>query len=256
MIDCYIINLDRSRDRWELIRQSPGLSRLNMIRVSAVDGKQLTLPCPEFSPWGYFWCFGRVITKTKIACCLSHVKTMRMFLDSGKEHALICEDDVSGVPELPEILEEVLKYSDAWDFVRLCGFRQKAFIPFADLGNGYRLVSDLKCGTSNGAYLVNRKAAQILVKKLVPMWMNTDVAIYHGIPNGIREATVTPFPIPLTEMKENSNIGNSPKYPLLHPAIVRFATVIPYRFFTRTWRMAHRLHIGVTRKLFPPKPRG
>ncbi len=255
MLDCYIINLDRSLDRWEKIQQSPGFARLNVIRVPAVDGNALQPPYPNFSPWGYFFCHGRRITAPTVACNLSHVKALRQFLESEKEHALICEDDVTAVAELPEILEGVLQYADSIDYVRLCGFRQKPYLPFADLPHGYRLISDLHCGSSNGAYLVNRKAAQILLKKLVPMRVNADIAVYFGIPNGIREAAVMPYPVPLTEMKDHSTIGTSPKYPLFHPAIVRYLTVIPYRFFTRTWRMAHRMRVGVTRKLFPPKPR-
>ncbi len=255
MIDCYIINLDRSQDRWEKIGQSPGFARLNVIRVAAVDGQKLSPPYPDFSPWGYFFCQGRKILPATVACNLSHVKALRQFLDSGKEHAVICEDDVSAVAELPEILEQVLKYADSLDFVRLCGFRQKSYIPFAELGSGYRLISDLRCSTSNGAYLVNRKAAQILISKLIPMRLNADIAIYYSVPSKIREATVMPFPIPLNDMKDFSTIGTLPKYPLFHPAIFRYVFLTPYRYFTRAWRHLHRLRVGVMRKWFPPKPR-
>ncbi len=255
MIDCYIINLDRSPERWEKIQQAPGISRLNVIRVPAVDGRQLTKPYTDFSPWSYFFLYGRILTPTTVACNLSHIKVLKLFLESDQEHALICEDDVTSVPELPEIIEDVLKFEDSIDFVRFCAFRQKPYIAFAALRNGYKLVSDLGGGSSNGGYLVNRKAAQILLKILRPMRVNADVAIYYGIPNGIREATIAPLPITLTDMSQDSTIGMSPRYPWLHPAIVRHVTVLPYKIFTRTWRMLHRWRVALTRKWWPPKPK-
>ncbi len=255
MLDCYIINLDRSPQRWEKIRCAPGISRLNVIRVPAVDGRQLTQPYQGFSPWTYYFCHGRILTPTTVACNQSHIKVLEMFLDSGKEHALICEDDVTSVPELPEIIEDILKYADSLDFVRFCGYRQKPYIPFANLRNGYQLVSDLRGGSSTGGYLVNRKAAEILIKILRPMRANADVAIFYGMPRGIREASIAPLPIVLTEMSQDSTIGMSPRYPWLHPAIFRYVTVLPYRIFTRTCRATHRLCVALTRKWWPPKPK-
>lgn len=258
MIDCYVINLDSAKERWDSVVRSPGLSSLNIIRVPAVIGKEIPLPHPEFSPRSYFFFYGRKPSPGAIGCYFSHLKTLRAFLASGKEYAIIAEDDIDAPPELPELLNEILRYSDSWDLVRLVGFRQKNSIPFADLGKGYKLVSELENSTSSACYLINRRAAERVLRKLVPMWTNFDIALFHGPPIGIREVAVCPYPVRLTELSFQSNIGYETKgrYPIFHPAIFRFALLIPHRFLTRGWRLAHRLRTAIGRWLFPPIPRG
>jgi len=257
MLNCYVINLDRATERWESVLRSPGLKDLNIIRVPAIDGKTLQPPYPNFSPWGYFLCQGHAVNPNKIACHNSHLKALQMFLESGEEYGIICEDDITGTPELIDVLKNVLRYSDSWNLVRLTGFRQKPFIPFADLGGGYQLVSDLRCSTSAGCYLLNRKAAQILVRICVPMLLNTDLMIFYGIPHGILEAAVNPFPVKLNEFSERSQIAPSGdwRYPCWHPYRLNVLTVLPYRIFTRNWRTLHRIRLALQRWCFPPKPK-
>ena len=258
-INCYIINLDQATERWESVVASPGIRDLNIIRVPAIDGKTLMPPYPNFSPWGYFFCHGRKINPNRVACYNSHLKAFRMFLESGEEYGIICEDDITGTPELPDVLKDVLSYANSWDLVRLTGFRQKPFIPFADLRGGYRLISDLRCSTSAGCYLLNRKAAQILCKIYVPMRINNDLTLFYGIPNGIREAAVNPFPVKLNELSGTSQISrveNTFRYPLWHPYRLNVFTVWSYRIFTRSWRTLHRIRLALQRRCFPPKPKG
>jgi len=258
MLNCYIINLDRATERWKSVVQSPGIRDLNIIRVPAIDGQTLCPPYPNFSPWGYYLCHGRKINPNRVACYNSHLKAFRTFLESGEEYGIICEDDITGTPELLDVLKDVLRYSDSWDLVRLTGFRQKPFIPFAELSGGYRLISDLRCSTSAGCYLLNRRAAQILCRIYVPMRINNDLTLFYGIPNGIREAAVNPFPIKLNELSGTSQISredNTFRYSLWHPYRLNFLTVLPYRFFTRNWRTLHRIRLALQRRLFPPKPK-
>jgi glycosyl transferase family 25 len=258
MLNCYIINLDRATERWENILRSPGLKDLNIIRVPAVDGKTLHPPYPHFSPWGFFFCRGHRENPNHIACYNSHLKALNQFLESGNEHGLICEDDITGTPELTDVLQNVLRYSDSWDLVRLTGFRQKPFIPFADLENGYRLVSDLRCSTSAGCYLLNRKAAQLFLRFYGTMRIDYALAWFYSIPVGIREAAVVPFPVQLNEFSQTSQItpkGNL-RYPLWHPYRLNCLVELPYRIFTRNWRTLHRLRLALQRWWFLPKPKG
>ena len=257
MINCYVINLDRAVERWESVVQSPGLRELNIIRVPAIDGRTLRSPYPNFSPWGFFFCTGHRPRPNPIACYNSHLKALNLFLESGEEFAIICEDDIAGTPELPDVLREALRYSDSWDWVRLTGFRQKTFIPFADLGGGYRLVSDLRCASSAGCYLLNRRAARLFLRYFGTMWIYYDLAMFYSVPVGIREAAVVPFPVVLNEHSHTSQIGHTGKtvhYSPWHPYRLNILTVWTYRIFTRSWRRLHRIRLGLQRCFFPPKP--
>ena len=90
-----LINLDRSQDRLQVISKALTDLGLSFSRVQAIDGKKLTEE--EVRQWTipkakrHLCC--RDLTRTEIACCLSHRKCWQMLVDSNEEWALILEDD-------------------------------------------------------------------------------------------------------------------------------------------------------------------
>lgn len=78
----YYINLERSKERKE--RMEKLLSEYNIVyeRVEAVDGLTLDTWDPR-------------VTRFETACCLSHLKAVEQFYNSGESEAIICEDDLS-----------------------------------------------------------------------------------------------------------------------------------------------------------------
>ena len=106
-LDCYIINLDRAQDRWNATSEKFRTLGLNVIRIPAIEGKDLTFPHPDFAAWRYFFWYGRKMIPNKVACYFSHIKALKTFLETDKEHAMICEDDVTPCLELKEIITEL-----------------------------------------------------------------------------------------------------------------------------------------------------
>jgi len=256
MLDCYIINLDRAPDRWNFTSEQFHSLGFNVIRFQAIDGHELKPPYPGFSPWRYFLYASRIAAPNVIACFLSHIKVLQAFLETDAEHALICEDDVSPQPELVDVLEDAMQYSDHWDMLRLNGIRPTRGINFSQLAHGYKLCCDLKTASGSGAKIVNRYAANAIIKKLLPMKMAHDVALFYDWPIGIREVTVQPFPILLhEELSQNSTLGREPRYPLLHPAILRHFISLPYRICSRTTRKISRILWAMQNHYWPPRPR-
>jgi glycosyl transferase family 25 len=255
MLDCYIINLDRSIERWEKIKQYEGFRKFNIIRVTAVDGAKIQLPHPDISLNKYFWLYGRKPLPGVIGSCFSDIKAMKLFLESKQSHCIICEDDVEIVDNLDEILESALKYADTWDIVRLFSSRTQN-ISYADLCHGYKLATPLRPGSSNGGYLLNRLAAEKFLRRYVPMWKPTDVALFADMPF-LREAIIYPFPLNMPEgpsdiADTNQQTGMTPtskNYPIFHPASIRFLTVIPIRLFSRTMRYISNYSTAILRRL-------
>jgi len=255
MLDCYIINLDRAQDRWNANSEKFGPLGLNVIRVSAIEGKDLVFPHPDFAPWRFFFCYGRPMVPNKVACFLSHIKSLRTFLATDKEHAMVCEDDVFPLPELVDVLKDAMRYSVSWDFLRLNGTKPTKGIDFATLSHGFHLRCDLKTVGGTGAYVVNRYAAETIIKKCLPIRLPTDVTLFHDWSIGLREVTVHPFPIQLEETaRKNSTIGKEYRYPFLHPASFRHVIHLPYRICSRSARQITRICWAMQNYFFPPVP--
>ena len=256
MLDCYIINLDRAEDRWKDVSGKFSSLGLNVIRVSAIDGKTLQFPHPDFSAWKYFFYYGRIAVPTKIACYFSHIKALQTFLKTDRQYAMICEDDVFPQPEFMDVVQDAMRYSDSWDFLRLNGIKPTRGVNFAGLSHGYHLCCDLKTASGNGAKIVNRHAAETIIKKCLPMKLPHDVTLFYDWPIGIREVSVQPFPILLNEtLCNHSTIGSEPRYPLWHPASLRHLISLPYRILSRTTRKISRIHRALQYLFCPPQPR-
>jgi glycosyl transferase family 25 len=259
MLDCYIINLDRSIQRWNKIQQYEGFRKFNIIRVSAVNGAEIQLPHPDISLNKYFWLYGRKPMAGEIGCYFSHIKAMKLFLESQQDYCIVCEDDVEAVSNLDEIIESTLKYADTWDIVRLISSRHKN-LSYANLCDSYKLATPLKPGSASGGYLISRLAAKKFLRKGVPMWKPLDVALFSDMPF-LRESIIYPFP--LTWASGQSEIANinqsnmtsfkSKHYPIFHPASIRFLTVVPIRIFSRTMRYISNYSTAILRRLFVKK---
>ncbi len=248
---CFIINLDRAQDRWNATAQKFRDLGFDVVRVPAVDGKTLERPFPDFSPFLYFCRRGRPISAAKVACFQSHLKALRTFLETGDEFALICEDDVTPLPELPELVEKALEYRDVWNFLRLNGIKATKGVDFAVLSEKYRLGVDLKTASGNGAKIVDREAARLLLTKTLPIRLPHDVTLFYDLPiSGIREVSVRPFPIVLNApLAEKSGIGGELPPRGLRYALGRLLITTPTRVFCRSIRKTSRIYWATRRRL-------
>jgi len=212
-INFYVINLDRAVDRMERIEKDFASFPIPFIRVLAVDGKTLTIPIDGYDAMVYSLNVGREASPGEIGCYLSHLKVLKMFLESDKEFALICEDDAMPTPDSYAVLKQAIAHAETWDLLRLYTSRRDRSFPYRSLPlphNAtvqYSLYTQLGCMFPAAAYVVNRQAAGILVRKLVPMPDPYDLALFQGRV-GVREANVFPNCFLLSEHCGNSTISN------------------------------------------------
>lgn len=133
---------------------------------------------------------GGLLTCNIIACSLSHKKALETFLESDNETALILEDDVrlsadfyreytkgvftKFVKEAFEVPNwEVIYYSKQWDWIPpKRQYSDHAYEPKKHLPN-----------YANAAYVVNRKSAQKLLRKWLPIGMAADTYVesHHDV---------------------------------------------------------------------------
>lgn len=103
-MDVLVINLEKSKDRWENVLISSQNQKYNLIRIDGIYGKELDLNTVDiltdfskkFSPRGIIGCF------------LSHRKSWEYIVKNNLNGAIILEDDFT-IPDGIDVVDEMYK---------------------------------------------------------------------------------------------------------------------------------------------------
>jgi len=208
----YVINLDRDVERMASIRANLEALGLPFERLSAVMGKDV----PEWEKLvdmsAYAW-RNRLDTPRagEVGCYLSHLKAMETFLRTDAPWCVILEDDVEVLPACGEVLR-ALGEKDDWDLVKLFNFHSGLPVKKRELAGGHRLVAHLTRTTSSAAYVVNRRAAETLLKSMRPITEQVDHALDRPWETGLRTRGIRPMPVVLAPVAHTtSTIGYQDK---------------------------------------------
>lgn len=233
----YLINLDRGHERLARMQEKCAAVGLGFERVAAVDGAALVFPNPAFSARAYRYLHGRKVIPAEVGCYLSHVECARRLLASDAEHALILEDDVAFPADFGAILADALDTCGDWDVLRLSTMNTGPKLGFRRLPGGRSLAIALMREKGAGAYVINRKAAQWITRKLMPMRLSYDIAFDLEYLHGLRSAFIHPTPVNQRDERQSQIQNNIKafKYPR-----TRYLTVLPYRAWLELARLAAR----------------
>lgn len=250
---CYVLNLERSPERLAVFMRGFGATQLEVERVVAVDGRELSPTQPEFSIARYRYWHGQHFEGSVFGCSASHLKALATFLKTEDTHALICEDDVVATPGLERALDGAFRYKKSWNLLRLNALRKRYhLVAYARLDETFSLCRFWGWFPGTGAYVCDRRAAQTILDKAYPIFLPFDHFIARSCLWGLKTAVVDPTPIVLGEEAARSTIDYRAirKYPRL----VRWTTTLPYRGCVearKNWRQFQEI---LATKLFPPRP--
>lgn len=190
----WVINLDRAPDRLQRLAARLEALGLSWTRLSAVEGR--LVPASQRAAALDEAAFGRLHGMTpapgELGCYLSHVQAMQAFLASPHELALILEDDVRPTDALPAVLQALAAQAGRWDMVKLSAIHSGSPQPVLHLPAGHRLCVMLSRCTGSSAYVVNRRAAERYVERLLPMQLPYDHAFDRGWRYGLKVRRVAP----------------------------------------------------------------
>jgi glycosyl transferase family 25 len=203
----YVINLDRDVERMASLAGSLRGLNLTYIRVSAVLGKEV----PNWEQLVDAELYGArnrlpMPRPGEVGCYLSHLKAMEEFLRTDAPWCVILEDDVEVRPECVEVLE-ALGQKDDWDLVKLFCFHSGLPVRKRALTQNHHLVVHLTRTTSSAAYVVNRRAAETLLKSMRPISEQVDHALERPWETGLRVRGVRPLPVVLAPVAATTTIG-------------------------------------------------
>ncbi|WP_255561557.1 glycosyltransferase family 25 protein [Pseudohoeflea coraliihabitans] len=236
-LNCYLINLDRAPARLAFMDAQLQSLGLPYQRVSAVDKNSIGPTVEGYDAAAYRRLHGRRFHAGEIACYLSHVACLRAFLASEAAHALILEDDARLPEDLPQLLTAALGAADEWDLLRLSTVNSGIRAPYRPLVGRYQMAIALTREKGAGAYLVNRRCAQTLLAREMPIRLAWDIAFDLEFRHGLRGAFIVPIPVDQCTGMETQIQHQTAEAKL--PAS-RYLTVFPFRAMVETQRFLKR----------------
>ena len=231
----YVVTIKRNLDRQ--VRMTKLLSRHNLqfSFIDGIDGEQLN---KEKLKHVYDAKKSRLrydLTKSEVACSLSHIKALKTFLkDHKKDYALILEDDIE-ISNF-DTLKNAINYmppKEAWDLLYL-GYQEMnmsmplmIFIKWQfiypvliflriksyDLKKIKRIFGRpynnywFRAGSHNTshAYIVSRDGAKKILDYNTPVTLQADVVLMHLITDGKLNAFALKKPL----FKQSSDLESS-----------------------------------------------
>jgi glycosyl transferase family 25 len=121
----------------------------------------------------------------EMGCFLSHRQVWLNFLQTNDPLCLVVEDDVLLSADFPVVVEALCKQPQRWDFVRLFAFFPRQTFGTQIITGKYRLIDYLQQPNGTQGYLLNRKAAAILLAHTETMWHAIDNAIDREWEHGL-----------------------------------------------------------------------
>ena len=210
----YVINLDRSQERWQRINAH--LQSLGLVaqRISAVDAAQYdsVFLSKHYSKILNKESFFIGLKLAEIGCFLSHRKALKAFLaDSTKNYAVILEDDVEFVADPSQFYDQwrtVLKGNSP---VMLKLFKRRAISgEVVDRCEHTDIVRPKLVPLGTQAQIVNRSAAQALLTAFEQFSMPVDAAYQHWWQHGVKVLVTVPNQInEISQIVGGTNIGGS-----------------------------------------------
>ena len=188
-IPIFLINLDRNKDRLEILSKRAKKLNLNITRFNAYDGSTIN---PNVLIHKKLLTPNHFLRKGQIGCALSHYAVWQKI---NTDIALVLEDDVIIPDDFSQKLKNILQHlPQKWDLVFLGGCNIKGkkinqlFIKPTHNYNRYNLCLH--------AYLVNKKSIKRLNKHTIPLYRPIDsqlrdkfnkLNVYYVYPNIISQ---------------------------------------------------------------------
>jgi glycosyl transferase family 25 len=159
----FLINLARRPDRLAAMTEVGGRQGLTLIRVDALDASAAGSLTDRFDDAGPL---GEIPVGDK-ACLLSHRAAWETFMAGSEPYAAVLEDDVILSPSAGRFLQNADWIPPGTKLVKLEHYgppgQSVLLSDFHDVGNGFRIARMHSRHTGAAAYILSRRAAEILL---------------------------------------------------------------------------------------------
>ncbi|MFG6449221.1 glycosyltransferase family 25 protein [Roseateles sp. BYS180W] len=211
-VPIYLINLPRDTQRLAVMAQQLHALQLPFHQVQAVYGKDLSEAQQEqlYDAAANAARYHQVMTLGEIGCYASHLAVWQQLADGSAPLAMVLEDDVLLLPQLPAVLESLAQLPPRWDMIKLVGReREKPWQRWTLQAPavGTDLIRYHRPPSLTGAYLLSRDGAIKLLAAHSRFYRPIDVDLRHWWRSGLRLYGLWPYPVSLGDESLVSTIG-------------------------------------------------
>lgn len=178
-IKTYVINLKNASDRLNtVLAELSEYPFMDLEVIEAVDGRKMSSEekDEQFDARKFLKNHGGEVTPGEIGCTLSHRECYRRLLDSQEEFVLICEDDVrffAGKEFMENFLMGIVGKMPTSPYVMTLS-KHMIYYPKSEYQIGQYSFCRLYHAWGTCAYLINRKAAEVMLKIHKPYYPADD----------------------------------------------------------------------------------
>jgi len=203
----FLINLDRSPDR--LATASRHLSDAGILfqRIDGFDASKEDVSSIPIDQAAFTKIHGRKsIRKGEIGVYQSHLRAINTFLKTDKDFAIILEDDVLPLQNTITSIQQLITWESDWDIVPLFHFHSGGPVTLQH-SDKLKLTVHLAHISSAAAYMINRHAAQVLIKHMAVQRACVDHALFENWSHGLRLRGIVPMAMQLSAQANISTIN-------------------------------------------------
>ena len=203
----FLINLDRSPERLALATENFAKVGMSFQRVAGFDASKEDVSLCEIDQPAFTKIHGRKsIRKGEIGVYQSHLRAINSFLESDKDFAIILEDDALPLPHAISTIAQLIEWESDWDIVPLFHFHSGGPITLKH-SDSLKLTVHLAHISSAAAYMINRHAAQVLIKHMAVQRACVDHALFENWAHGLRLRGILPMAMQLSAQANISTIN-------------------------------------------------
>lgn len=213
-IAAFVINLDRSTDRWQRLSAQAKVAGVAVTRIPGVDGRAVAREdWVDVDEGAFLRRNGRTILPGEYGCYRSHLKALESFLNTSHAIAVIMEDDVDMPADLMARTDAIFCAVPQGDIVKLVNHRSRGFRRRGRSEMGDEIGRCIHGPQGSAAcYAVTRAGAARLLQGIAVMREPYDIALERGWQHGASTMTVRHDLAGLTREISPTEIGTREDY--------------------------------------------
>lgn len=166
MSNTFIINLERSKDRYQFVSSQLNSQKIIHSRLSAANGISFAQETNFLYPYvKHAW---RRMSASELGCLLSHIKFWKLISESNIDHGTILEDDVhiaANFGAYIKRIDETNFFNGKFDIIKFETTYDKIVISRKDMikDESFSIHRLLSTHYGTAGYSLNKKAAKFLL---------------------------------------------------------------------------------------------